>query len=613
MNKCLLLFSLFTLLPTSKAVSFTNSVDVKNISEYGFDFYNGVYCFKLNERFYDTPNAISASVRLGYLDYYEKGGAIFGSGGPGAKNGIALQVNSSHQIEILWDNQSLITFENYILPSHEWKFVTVTRDENCSKFSLYIDGYFKEEKEIFTKKNLDLTYKFYVGSDNSHNSVAKQPFKGEIRQVTVYSKPLDGNDILKDYLQGSNISYLNRDNLLFNAYLDQDSDFLLDTSKFKNNAAKWSCDYYYDGEYYDVGDYTFVAIPDPQIIPEVHESLLHYQADWILENYEARKINNVMVLGDNTNLNDLAKDYEYKIVMEQYERLNGKVPWTTIPGNHDYDNQCKTDKSLTKYNKAFSYEKLSTYTYFGGVFEQNHTENAYWFIEGGGVKWLLLTLEFGPGDDVLEWANQVVSNYPDRRVIVTTHSYLGADGEPQVRYQEGAASSYGFVKNVSINDADLMWEKFLRKHKNIFMVIGGHIICDDIMLHFNVGDYGNVVTEMLVDTQELTKGHLDLIVSLLSFDELKQEIRFNTVSTISNKFWNLQNQFVLSFKGFTDILSTQYYEPNGNLKPQYTSLININNSQNDNNWYFEILSLLVIPISVTPLILVRKRRYGKAK
>ena len=36
--------------------------------------------------------------------------------------------------------------------------------------------------------------------------------------------------------------------------------------------------------------------------------------------------------------------------------------------------------------------------------------------------------------------------------------------------------------------------------------------------------------------------------------------------SITNKLYNVQNQFTYSFKGHTNILSSVYYDENGNLK-----------------------------------------------
>ena len=51
----------------------------------------------------------------------------------------------------------------------------------------------------------------------------------------------------------------------------------------------------------------------------------------------------------------------------------------------------------------------------------------------------------------------------------------------------------------------------------------------------------------------------------MNFDELNQRISVNFVTTTSNRLYNIQNQFTYSFKGHTDILSSMYYDADGNL------------------------------------------------
>ena len=48
---------------------------------------------------------------------------------------------------------------------------------------------------------------------------------------------------------------------------------------------------------------------------------------------------------------------------------------------------------------------------------------------------------------------------------------------------------------------------------------------------------------------------LENLVSLMSFDEESQQVYINYYSTIQNKLYNFQNQFVYSFAGNTSILS----------------------------------------------------------
>ncbi|MBQ4060899.1 MAG: hypothetical protein IJD46_02610, partial [Bacilli bacterium] len=130
-------------------------------------------------------------------------------------------------------------------------------------------------------------------------------------------------------------------------------------------------------------------------------------------------------------------------------------------------------------------------------------------------------------------------------------------------------SNYGYASKVQVNNPDQIFEKFVKKHKNMFMVFCGHIPCDDIKLKEDVGDNGNVIMSFLIDAQGVLKTGGESLVSFMNFDELNQRITVNYVTTTSHKLYNIQNQFSYSFKGHTDILSSTYYDEDGNLLAQY--------------------------------------------
>ena len=85
-----------------------------------------------------------------------------------------------------------------------------------------------------------------------------------------------------------------------------------------------------------------------------------------------------------------------------------------------------------------------------------------------------------------------------------------------------------------------------------------------------------------------------------AFDELNQEININYVSTITEELYNIQNQFTYSFKGNTKILSSLYYDENGELKDEYNKYTKseINLSNNNINLQFgaflAILSFILL-------------------
>ena len=91
------------------------------------------------------------------------------------------------------------------------------------------------------------------------------------------------------------------------------------------------------------------------------------------------------------------------------------------------------------------------------------------------------------------------------------------------------------------------------------MTFCGHVISDDIMVEETVGDNGNVVANFLVNGQGIIMNDgLESLVALFNFDEANQLVYVNYLSTVQEKLYNFQNQFVYSFKGNTHLTSSLY-------------------------------------------------------
>lgn len=555
-----------SLLLTPLLLSGTVTTPNENINVIGKDFSKGIYTYSLQDKFYESPNTIEAWIKLGLASQNESYGVIFGNYNEFNEGSVNLSVNKDSFIELNWNSEEIVvTFNNYKLKKDTWYFISVVRDKENKCFKLYIDGELKQTININVGQEPKSFFEYRIGADWADWHDAKTPFKGQILSVSAYSKALSSKEVYEDYIDGDNISYLNRDSLLFNTYLDYKSEIAIDTSRYGNHAKLETLDYFYDDSLFEAKDYTFAVIPDPQMVSHHRRDLMHYLGDYILANYENQKIKYAFCVGDNA---DASGDWdnEFGSISNELYRLDGKVGFVTTPGNHDYDDNCTKTRNLTWYNKYYSQEKLETYPDFGGVFQENNTQNCYYLTETEGVKYLLMSIEFGAGDDVLAWANEVASSYPDRRIIVVTHGYLSNDGEYLNSAKPHSPTTYGWKDSVSLNNGDQIYEKFIKKHKNMFMVLCGHIPVDDITYREDVGENGNVIMSFLIDGQGLLNNAAsENLLALLNFDEKNQEIYVNYVSTITGKLFNKQNQFVQSFKGYTDILSTKYYDENGDL------------------------------------------------
>ena len=147
--------------------------------------------------------------------------------------------------------------------------------------------------------------------------------------------------------------------------------------------------------------------------------------------------------------------------------------------------------------------------FFGGAFEDGKMDNVWYNFEAGGVKWLILCLEFGPRNAVLDWANKVVASHPDYKVIVNTHAYLYSDDTRMGDGDRWLPQAYGVGKDMgvdAVNNGEQMWDKFVSQHSNILFVFSGHVLNDGTGRLVSIGKNGNKVYQMLANYQDGVKG-----------------------------------------------------------------------------------------------------------
>ena len=103
---------------------------------------------------------------------------------------------------------------------------------------------------------------------------------------------------------------------------------------------------------------------------------------------------------------------EWEVAKRCFTMLDGKVPYALAPGNHDYHGGARA----TRINEYFPVEKTAKWPSFGGVFEEGKMENCYHLARIGDKDWIILVLEYGPRDKVLEWT--FIVTLRNRRILV---------------------------------------------------------------------------------------------------------------------------------------------------------------------------------------------------
>lgn len=195
-----------------------------------------------------------------------------------------------------------------------------------------------------------------------------------------------------------------------------------------------------------------------------------------------------------------------------YGLLAGKVPFSVVPGNHDYDamwpNRSAGETAgqsapaslnlhvggLGNFNSVFGAQS----DFFRGKdwYVASHdggADSAQIFV-AGGYRFLHIGLQFDPPDASLAWAESVIGTYPGLPTIVTTHDYMNKDGQ---RRPEAAIDAHAV--DPRDNSPEMVWEKFIRRHDQIFLVLCGHQLGQGLRVDDNAD--GHQVYQILADYQ----------------------------------------------------------------------------------------------------------------
>lgn len=194
---------------------------------------------------------------------------------------------------------------------------------------------------------------------------------------------------------------------------------------------------------------------------------------------------------------------------------NANVPFAFAMGNHDYEDMAYNYRINKTFNETFpitmydnvkvsdtnkngsiDVEELSDTAYFGGSQYQD-VENAYFYFNGNGQKYMVLVLGLHPTEETVAWANELVEANADSKVIVTTHAFL-----------------YGYPDYY--HKSEYLWDNFLKLHSNIFMVCCGHSwVSGEIRSKVDFGVNGNPVYQFLINTQSETMGGVGVFAQMV--------------------------------------------------------------------------------------------------
>ncbi len=249
--------------------------------------------------------------------------------------------------------------------------------------------------------------------------------------------------------------------------------------------------------------FKLILLPDTQTYSRLYPEIFQSQTRWIVEH--ADSIAFALQQGDITDNN---VDEQWGVAASAMSLMDGKVPYTFAPGNHDLGRNSNIRDSRL-FNQYFPYSKYSRTKNFGGAFEEGKMDNTWHTFKAGGCNWLILSLEFGTRNCVLDWAGNVIGKYPKHKVIINTHDYMYSDDTRMGEGDDWLPQSYGLgieLGKNAVNDGEQQWEKLVSRYPNILMVVSGHVLHRGAGTLVSTGEHGNKVYQMLANYQQGVDG-----------------------------------------------------------------------------------------------------------
>ena len=466
--------------------------------------------------------------------------------------------------------------------------LAIVHDRELAEMRCYIDGVLMQTVKQEDVKpgseplgDIDTTQKFVVGGDWMGSN--SNYFTGIIRKLAAWGYVKTDAEIAES---GSSMKISSKDSGLLVGYdFNPDSNKkTTDISSKKNNLVKevlWrdvtkvkipsdfaysfaiigdmqqsSEDYFNDHYSSDVtnGDpYDDIYVDEDTNPMDNKPEYIAMLYDWIIENKEKHKIEYVMGLG-NVTKNSYAAEWDH--AKAQIYRLSGIVPFSIARGNRDkLETQIRREEngnwvwpdelgSSSLFNRTFDNETYRAE--IDGCFEEGDVANTYNAFEIAGHKYLLICLDYGPSDAQLEWAGKLCEQFADHQVIITTNSYLFRDG---TLLDENDA--YPASKNQGgVNNGDGIWDKLVRKYANIILVLSAHDPWDHIVCTQTEGDNGNVVTQLLINPQNMDAGLEDStgMIAMLYFSEDGKTVTVRYYSVTRNQYGSDKSQFTFTIE-----------------------------------------------------------------
>ena len=226
---------------------------------------------------------------------------------------------------------------------------------------------------------------------------------------------------------------------------------------------------------------------------------------------------------------------EWKVAEKAFSRLDGIVPWGVAIGNHDYD-LGEPPGRAGAFRQTFGPQRFDGKSWYGG--SSPNELNSYQLFIGGGTQFLIFHLEADIPDEAIAWVEGVLQRHEDTPAIVSTHIYMSDVTKSRTQDEY-------YRKDVG-NSGEAVWNKLIKKHAKIFMVLCGHLSSAGGEWHqVSTNNAGQPVLEILADYQARENGGNGWL-RILTFVPEENQLRVQTYSPSLDQYeTDANSQFAL--------------------------------------------------------------------
>ncbi|MGF9696832.1 S-layer homology domain-containing protein [Paenibacillus sp. MABNR03] len=258
----------------------------------------------------------------------------------------------------------------------------------------------------------------------------------------------------------------------------------------------------------DPYDFSFVWMSDTQYYSQSYPQIYQNIVNWIAGQKENMNIKYVIHTGDVVDKAD--QEYQWIEADKNMKVLeDASIPYGVLAGNHDVGHQ---DNDYAKFQQYFGEDRFKNNQVFGGSYENNRGH--YDLVSANGNDFVIVYMGWGLGEKEIEWMNEIVSKYPERKAILCLHEYL-------------------LVSNNRAPIADQIFEKVVKPNKNVIAALSGHYHDAELKVD-QLDDNGDGIPDrnvyqMLADYQGAAEGGLGYI-RLMQFDMANNKLHIKTYS-----------------------------------------------------------------------------------